>query len=103
MDPIVIARLEILLLMVFQWIIVYVYGPFLLRESQDRAKLILRACAGLAVPSILWLQAHIYLTNFSPRYQSSRNFITSVLVLQSAVGLMLLIRAAFKARRTEVR
>ena len=103
MDPIVIARLEILLLMVFQWIIVYAYGPFLLREPQDRTKLILRACAGLAVPSILWLQAHIYLTNFSPRYQSSRTFITSVLVLQSVVDLILLFRAAFKARRTEAR
>ena len=103
MDPLVVARLEILLLMVFQWIVVYVYGPFLLREPQDRTKLILRACAGFAVPSILCLQAHIYLKSFLPRYQSSRAFITSVLALQYAVGLILLIRAAFKVRRTEVR
>jgi hypothetical protein len=99
---IMIAWTEILLLMLFQWTIVYVYGPFLLREPQDRTKLILRACAGLSVPSILWLQAHIYFTNFSPGYQPSRNFIASVLALQCAVGLILRFRAAFKARRTEV-
>ena len=97
-----IARMEIVLLMLLQWILVYVYGPSLLREPWNRAKLILRACSGAAVLGILWLQAHIYLANFSPQCESNRTFITSVLLLQYAVGLILLIRAAFKSRRTEV-
>lgn len=61
-----IARLEILILMAFQWMIVYVSGPFLLREPQDRVKLILRACAGGGAKHSLASSAYLLNEFFAP-------------------------------------
>jgi hypothetical protein len=100
-NPILLARSEILLLMLFEWILLYLYGPFLLKEPLGRTKLIIRACAGLTALGILGLQGHIYIANFAPENHANGKFITTIFVLQNVVGLLLVFRAAFKARHTE--
>ena len=94
------ARIVTVLFTFFEWILLYVCGPFLLRESREPRKLILRPLAAIFAIAIVALQAHIYWAFVSRQDQGNRNFITLVWFLQHLVGLFLLLRAAFKARRT---
>jgi hypothetical protein len=93
------TRAAILFIMVCEWAFAFYCGPYVLRQTEEPKRLTYRASAALLVLAVIWLQGHLYNSVSSLRQSSDDKFLTLVYALENLVGLLLVIRAALKARK----
>jgi membrane protease YdiL (CAAX protease family) len=96
-DSTLMVGAAILFLALGEWAFVFFCGPYVLVESKEPKRLAYRLSLALLFLGVSLLQAHLYWSIACPQPTDSR-FLTGVYVIEHLVSLVLLFKAALKAR-----
>jgi hypothetical protein len=95
-----VARSLILLLMFCEWAFLIFYGPYIVRQSAGNVvrTLVIRASCAFGIIGVIWIQGTLNRVHKASPGGTHNAFLKGVFLIESLVGICLVLFAAFKAR-----
>jgi hypothetical protein len=98
-DHIFRARVLIVLIALFEWAVLFFGGTSIIGEfAEPRTKFVVRPAVAFGAIGVVWLQGYLYHHILSSDHIKSDSFLGYLFIVQHLVGVVLVLRAAYKLK-----